>query len=132
MLARMAAVRPLRALPTKSEFYRLSTMRFISHSDVVVDGCRAISREDVQLLPLSQGIVDRFGQALGSTHLQAHLHTPLSDLPFAFPSHCVPVRQVAMWCAVALNADIGRASPLGAFLNRANLAFSSRLIKEDF
>jgi hypothetical protein len=90
MLARMVAVRPLRALPTKSEFLRLSTMRFISRSDVVVDGHRAIGREDVQLLPLSQDIVDRFGQAFGSAHLQAHLHTPVIRPALRFPVSLCP------------------------------------------
>ena len=63
MLARMAAVRPPRALHTKRLFFRLSTTRFILRSDTLLSMATAPS-EYVELVPVSQGVFDRLGHGM--------------------------------------------------------------------
>src|SRR5271165_2061496 len=64
-LAKIAAVRPPRGLPTNKEFLRLSTTRFISRSlHIVIDGHGAISQEHVQRLPLAERVVHCFGHGM--------------------------------------------------------------------
>ena len=52
----------------------------LSLTHIVIDGHRAIGREDVQLLPLAQGIVDRLGHGMLGQQLLLPLKKPIMQL----------------------------------------------------
>jgi hypothetical protein len=62
-LARMAAVRPPRGLPTNKEFYSTPHVLFRAHLHCH-DRQRAIRAENVQLRPVFQGVVHRIGYGM--------------------------------------------------------------------
>jgi hypothetical protein len=63
-LARIAAVRPSRGLPTNKEFFLFNTTRFISRSHIVIEGHRAVRGENVQLRPVIQGVGHGIGHGM--------------------------------------------------------------------
>ena len=75
-LARIAAVRPRRELPTNKEFSRFSTVRFhLAFGNIAVRRYRVVGTKDVPFSPLIQGVVDRF------RHGQQRLLPPQKLLP---------------------------------------------------
>ena len=83
-LARIAAVRPPRALPTNKAVLAIENHPLhLAFRDVVVDADRAVGAEHVQFRPLAQSVVHRLGHGM----LGQQLLFPLEKLLAQFGQH---------------------------------------------